>query len=86
MIFGAMAQWLGAVLGWVFTQVPGLPTPPAMLWDGVGQIGDLMALVNGFCGWVDFDLAKQAFGVVLGVWVAGFVLRVVRVLLGFFIG
>lgn len=86
MIWQAIAEWFVMVLGWVTSQLPALPTPPAVLYDGAGSLNTLMGQVNGLCHWVDLSWAATGFQIVIGVWAVGLLIRVVRIFAGFFIG
>ncbi len=84
-MFAAFLQWLGSILAWVYGFVV-LPAPPAFIGDGAEQLALIVQQSASLCRFVDFTLWPQAILVVVNVWVAGFLIRVLRVAFGFFVG
>ena len=77
---------MAMVVGWLVDITPEMPTPPAAMEAGPGLLAQLIAQANQLCMWVDFPVAGVVFMTTSAVWLAGLVLRLARILFGFFIG
>jgi hypothetical protein len=85
MLLQAFFGWIGSILAWVYGFVV-LPLPPAFIGEGADQLALIVRQSAALCRFVDFTMWPDAIKVVLNVYVASLLIRVLRVAFGFFVG
>lgn len=87
MIWEAIVGLINLVIDGIVAAVSALlPSPPSFLTDLGGHVGSVMGYVGQFNVWLPVSEAAVVVPIVLGVYVAGLALGLIRWLLSYFLG